>query len=136
MSYKILTEDFDTFAKRHFDKIQKKYLITPEMLKDVMAEILSLNPKPGASWSDLMEDKMEQIVPDFIIENFDGDLIVSLNNNNIPELRVSEYYTNQLEDWVSNKENRTASVKNAIMFVKHKIDSAKWFIEVTNFYIM
>ncbi len=129
MAYQILTEDFDTFAKRHFDKIQKKYSITPEMLKDVMAEILSLNPKPGASWSDLMEDKMEQIVPDFIIENFDGDLIVSLNNNNIPELRVSEYYTNQLEDWVSNKENRTASVKNAIMFVKHKIDSAKWFID-------
>ena len=129
LAYDILNEDFESFAKRHFDKIQRKYNVSEDDLKEVINEILSLNPKPGASWTDLIEDKMEQIVPDFIVENFDGKLFVSLNNNNIPELRVSEYYTNQLEDWNSNKENRNLQTKNAIMFVKQKIDSAKWFID-------
>ena len=72
---------------------------------------------------------MEQIIPDFVIEDINGKLVVSLNNNNIPELRVSEYYNRQLEDWNSNKENRNTESRNAIIFVKQKIDSAKWFID-------
>lgn len=121
---------FEEFSKKHFDKIQKGLDIDDEMLKDVMNEIVHLNPKPGNAWGgNILEKSMTTIVPDFILENEDGQLSVSLNNANIPELRVSSTYNEMLQDYAGSKENRSREMKDAVMFVKQKIDSARWFID-------
>ncbi len=126
----LIKEYFEEFSKKHFDKIQKGLDIDDEMLKDVMNEIVHLNPKPGNAWGgNILEKSMSTIVPDFILENEDGQLSVSLNNANIPELRVSSTYNEMLQDYAGSKENRSREMKDAVMFVKQKIDSARWFID-------
>ncbi len=126
----LIKEYFEEFSKKHFDKIQKGLDIDDEMLKDVMNEIIHLNPKPGNAWGgNILEKSMSTIVPDFILENEDGQLSVSLNNANIPELRVSSTYNEMLQDYAGSKENRSREMKDAVMFVKQKIDSARWFID-------
>ena len=129
LAYRIIQEEFDTFTKRHYDKLQKIFNVTSDELKGALQEILMLNPKPGNSLSDIYEDKMCQIVPDFVVENIDGELYVSLNNGNIPELHVSESYMQMFQDWNSNKANRTNERKSAVMFIKQKLDTARWFID-------
>lgn len=88
-----------------------------------------LNPKPGSSWSDSFSDGMSHIIPDFIVDSHDGELTLSLNNSNIPELRVNRSYTHMLEDYMGNKQNQTRDKKDALLFVKQKLDSAQWFID-------
>ncbi len=128
LAYRIVDEEFESFSKRHYEKILKNLEIGEEELKGALQEILALNPKPGNAWSDVFEDKMEQIVPDFTVESIDGELIITLNNSNIPELRINNSYADMLEDW-NNKNNRSSDTRNAILFVKQKLDSAKWFID-------
>ncbi|MDO5571508.1 MAG: RNA polymerase factor sigma-54 [Bacteroidales bacterium] len=127
-AYDILDKEFEAFTKKHFDRIKKSLNIDDEQLRNAMKEILALNPKPGNSLSDNIEEKSSQIIPDFIVENIDGELYVSLNNGNIPDLRINSQYSNMFEDW-SNKANRNSQTKSALLFVKQKIDSARWFIE-------
>ena len=128
IAYEIIDTEFEIFSKKHYDKILKNLNITKEELKMALHEIMTLNPKPGNSWSNNFEDKMEQIVPDFIIENINDDLIISLNNSNIPELKINNTYSAMCEDW-ANKANRNSETKNAMLFVKQKLDSARWFID-------
>ena len=128
IAYEIIDKEFEAFTKKHYEKICRNLNISEHMLKDALKEIVSLNPKPGNAWSDNFEDKREQIIPDFIIENIDGELFVTLNNSNIPELRVSNTYSEMIEDW-GNKANRNSDTKNAVMFIKQKLDSARWFID-------
>jgi RNA polymerase sigma-54 factor len=126
----IITDYFDEFSKKHFDKIQRGLSIDDETLKKIMAEIIHLNPKPGNAWSgNILEKSMSTIVPDFILENIEGQLIVSLNNANIPDLRVSSTYNEMFQDYTGNKKNQSREMKDAVMFVKQKIDSARWFID-------
>ncbi len=126
----IISDYFDEFSKKHFDKIQRGLSIDDETLKKVMAEIIHLNPKPGNAWSgNILEKSMSTIVPDFILENIEGQLIVSLNNANIPDLRVSSTYNEMFQDYTGNKKNQSREMKDAVMFVKQKIDSARWFID-------
>jgi len=96
----------------------------------VMAEIIHLNPKPGNAWGgNILEKSMSTIVPDFNLENDEGQLTVSLNNSNIPELRVNSTYNEMFQDFAGNKQNQSREMKDAVMFVKQKIDSARWFID-------
>lgn len=126
----IISDYFDEFSKKHFDKIQRGLSIDDETLKKIMAEIIHLNPKPGNAWSgNILEKSMSTIVPDFILENIEGQLIVSLNNANIPDLRVSSTYNEMFQDYTGNKKNQSREMKDAVMFVKQKIDSARWFID-------
>ena len=130
LAIKIIRNHFDDFSKKHYDKIMRSLSIDDETLKNVIAEILRLNPKPGSAWSgNLLEKSMATIVPDFILENTDGKLTVHLNNSNIPELRVNNTYNEMMQDYVGNKENQTKGMKDAMMFVKQKIDAARWFID-------
>ncbi|MEG1616711.1 MAG: RNA polymerase factor sigma-54 [Bacteroidales bacterium] len=129
LAYRIVSEEFEAFSKKHYDKIRKNLEISEEELRDALREIIALNPKPGNAWSDAFEDKMEQIVPDFIVENVNGELLVSLNNGNVPELHLNSTYSAMFEDWQNNKANRTGDTKNAILFVKQKLDSARFFID-------
>ncbi len=122
----IIERYFNEFTKKHYDKIIKKANITEDELKAAINEILKLNPKPGNSLSETSKTN-QYILPDFIIYNNDGILELSLNTKNTPELRLNRSYLNMLEAYSENKKNKQK--KDAFMFVKQKIDSAKWFID-------
>lgn len=126
----IIKNYFEEFSKKHYDKIIRILGIDDVFLKSVIGEIVKLNPKPGNAWGgNVLEKSMATIVPDFILENTEGELTVHLNNSNIPELRVNGTYNDMLQDYTSNKKNQTREMKDAVMFVKQKIDSARWFID-------
>ncbi|MFA5045893.1 MAG: RNA polymerase factor sigma-54 [Paludibacter sp.] len=126
----IITEYFDEFSKKHFDKILRGLDMNDALLKKVMNEIVHLNPKPGNAWGgNILEKTMSTIVPDFILENDENHLTVHLNNSNIPELRVNTTYNDMFQDFAGNKQNQSREMKDAVMFVKQKIDSARWFID-------
>lgn len=122
----ILENYFNEFVKKHYEKIMKKARINEDELKDALAEILKLNPKPGNSLGETTKTN-QYVIPDFIIHNTNGDLELSLNSRNTPELRLSRAYTELLEAYAENKKNKQK--KEAFMFIKQKIDSAKWFME-------
>ncbi len=123
----ILQESFDEFSKKHYDKIMKRIGLNEEQLKDAIDEIIKLNPKPGNSGGDASKGSMH-VFPDFTINNNDGELELIINSRNTPDLRVSRYYQQMLESYVNSK-NQDTKTKEAIQFVRQKIDSAKWFID-------
>lgn len=127
---RILTDYFEEFSKKHYDKIIKGLNLTEEGLKDALDEIIHLNPKPGNAWGgNVLEKSMSAVVPDFIVENDGGKLFVHLNNSNVPELRVNSTYSDMFKDYSQNKSNQTKEMQDAVMFVKQKIDAARWFID-------
>ncbi len=127
LATKILQESFDHFVKKHYKKLIEKYTISEEQLKNVIHEISRLNPKPGSSYAG--NNKIaEQIVPDFTIRIIDGNLDLTLNSRNAPELHVSREYNNMLKGYQDAKE-KTKSQKDAVLFIKQKLDAAKWFID-------
>ena len=126
---KILKYHFEEFTRKHYDKITTRLNITDQEMKEAVDEILKLNPKPGGGYSDPHSKVSETIIPDFILENSDGDLQLSLHSRNVPELRLSRTYSDMLEAYSASKGNSNKNQKEAINFVKQKIDSAKWFID-------
>ncbi len=129
LAEKILRHHFDEFTRKHYDKIQNRLGVNDDELKAAINEILKLNPKPGSSFSDPMNKSTLVIIPDFVLENDEGELVVSLNSRNTPELRINRTYSEMLQSYVKNKDKNSTEQKEAISFVKQKIDSAKWFIE-------
>lgn len=123
---KVVEEYLDEFTKKHYDKLERSLNMDSDELKDVVNEILKLNPKPGDS--NAVTTKQLQIIPDFHISNNDGTLFLTLNSQNAPELRVSRSYQEMFEhyDKTSQKDKK---LKEAVQFVKQKLDSAKWFID-------
>lgn len=127
---RILSDFFEEFSKKHYDKIIKSLSLDEEQLKEALNEIVRLNPKPGSSWGgNILEKSMSAIVPDFIVESDGKSLTVQLNNANVPELRVNTTYNEMFQDYSANKSNQTKEMKDAVMFVKQKIDAARWFID-------
>ncbi|WP_299135449.1 RNA polymerase factor sigma-54 [uncultured Tenacibaculum sp.] len=127
LAIKILEDAFDHFVKKHYKKLLEKFDITEEKLKDVITEIGKLNPKPGSSYAG--NNKIaEQIVPDFTIRIIEGILELTLNSRNAPELHVSREYNNMLKGYNDSKE-KSKEQKDAVMFIKQKLDAAKWFID-------
>lgn len=118
---------FDELTKKHYDKISKKVKVTEEELRDAVNEILKLNPKPGNSMGETTRTN-HYIMPDFFVYNKDGELELQLNSRNTPELRLSRTYVDMLETYAESK-SKSSSQKDAVMFIKQKIDSAKWFID-------
>ena len=103
--------------------------ITESDLKESIEEILKLNPKPGSSYSDPLNKSVQHIVPDFIIESRDGIMQLSLNSKNVPDLHISRQYAEMLQNYQQNKNSHSKVEKEAVSFVKQKLDSAKWFID-------
>jgi RNA polymerase sigma-54 factor len=116
----------DEFTKKHYDKLERSLNMDSEELKEVVNEILKLNPKPGDS--NAVTTKHLQIIPDFHISNSDGILFLTLNSKNAPELRVSRSYQDMFEHYDKTAE-KDKKLKEAVQFVKQKLDSAKWFID-------
>lgn len=122
----ILSGYFEEFTRKHYDKIMQKMGIDKNMLKEAMDEILRLNPRPGGQIDDSYVEQAQQIVPDFILENKDGELILTMPKFSIPELRVNKRYAEMLMNSATSEGKRG---KEAVSFVKQKLDSAKWFVE-------
>jgi RNA polymerase sigma-54 factor len=123
----LLENQFDAFTKKHYDKLLQKYEITQEKLKKAIEEIEKLNPKPGGSF-DSSSRVVEQIVPDFAIRIVDGELELTLNGRNAPTLHVSKDYQEMLQTYKDSRD-KSHSQKDAVQFIKQKLDSAKWFID-------
>ena len=123
----ILEQFFEEFTKKHYDKIAKKLEIEDQDLKEAIDEILRLNPKPGGSMKESAKNH-QQIIPDFMITEFEGQLELSLNSRNAPELKVSREYESMLRMYAEGAKT-SKSDKEALMFVKQKLDGAKWFID-------
>ncbi|MGB5980956.1 MAG: RNA polymerase factor sigma-54 [Nonlabens sp.] len=128
LALKLIRDSFSAFSKKHYSKLMAKYNITEDELRDAIDEIGHLNPKPGSSYAGGSTRMVEQVVPDFIIRIKDGALELTLNGRNAPELHVSRDYSNMLKGYREAKE-KTKSQKDAVMFIKQKLDGAKWFIE-------
>lgn len=130
VALKIIEDYFDEFSKKHYDKIIKYLDITEDELREAITEIAHLNPKPGNAWGgNLLEKSMSVVVPDFILENDEGKLRVHLNDSNIPELRVSTAYNDLFQTYTDLKGEKNTALKDAVVFAKQKIDSARWFID-------
>ncbi|SHI83545.1 RNA polymerase factor sigma-54 [Aquimarina spongiae] len=127
LASQILKKAFDHFSKKHYDKLIAKFDVTEEQLKEAIEEIEHLNPKPGGAYAG-NNRIIEHVVPDFTIRIIDGELELTLNGRNAPELHVSREYNNMLQGYKASKE-KSKSQKDAVLFIKQKLDAAKWFIE-------
>ncbi|MDD1748264.1 MAG: RNA polymerase factor sigma-54, partial [Methanothrix sp.] len=125
----IINDFFDEFTKKHYDKIARRLNIPDEVLKQAIDLILKLNPKPGSSYSNPLQKSNMPIVPDFILENADGELQLSLNQKNMPEIRINESYLDMLRSLAGFKSGQNKNSREAASFVRQKLESAKWFID-------
>jgi RNA polymerase sigma-54 factor len=124
----VLSDYFEEFSRRHYEKIMAKLMISEEDMKGVIDEVLKLNPKPGGTVSDPYSRSAQQIIPDFILDQSDNGFELSLNNRNVPELKVNRGYSEMLESYSRDKAAGKSN-RDAILFVKQKLDSARWFID-------
>ena len=123
----IINSGFEQFTKKHYKKLIQKFDVTEVQLRDAVLEIERLNPKPGSSFSNNTRS-IEHVVPDFTISIVEGELELTLNGRNAPELHVSQPYNEMLKGYKASKE-KTKSQKEAVLFIKQKLDAAKWFID-------
>ena len=128
LARKILTSYFDEFVKKHYEKLMARLQISEDDFRDAIAEIRHLSPKPGNLYAEGGTDTTPYIIPDFILDYQDGRFILSLNSYNVPEVRVNRRYMEMIREMVGSDGRVREKDKEAIQFVKNKIDSAKWFI--------
>lgn len=122
----IVDKHFDAFTKKHYERIMERLEIDEDALRDAIEVIVRLNPKPGNTSRDAARPA-QVIVPDFQVNAVDGQLELSLNGRNAPELRISRQYRDMIKEYQRNKKDKEA--KDALVFIKQKLDSAKWFID-------
>lgn len=128
VAIEVIEDCFDEFTKKHYDKILKKLdNVDEEMLKDAITAITKLNPKPGGVGGGELV-KTQYIIPDFLLKNNDGELELTLNSRNAPELRISRSYSDMFDSY-SKSDKKDKKLKETVSFVKQKLDAAKWFIE-------
>jgi len=125
----IVKDYFDEFTRKHYEKIKKKLDLSDEELKFGIEQVLKLNPKPGGSYNNPHNKANQHIIPDFILENIDGELLLSLNQQNVPDLKINDSYLEMLRGLVEHNKQKNKNQKEAMTFVKQKVDSAKWFID-------
>ncbi len=127
LATKILEECYTAIEDKRFDKIQKALGVTEEEVQDAVAELKKLNPQPCYT-SDILMDNSVVIVPDFNVHDEDGELVLTLNQANTPTLQLNSHYATVLEEYANNRKNQTRAQKDAALFIKQKVDAAKWFI--------
>ncbi|MBR9920065.1 MAG: RNA polymerase factor sigma-54 [Bacteroidetes bacterium] len=126
---RIIDKQFEAFSKKHFSKLLKQLDIDEDELRDAMDEIVKLNPKPASGHGGGNSRTAQYVVPDFIILNREGDLELTLNSRNAPDLRVSEQYQDMLKNYRKRGKSMASRDKETLTFIKQKIDSARWFID-------
>ncbi len=126
----ILTQCYEEFTRKHWDKIMQKLGISEDTLQQAVKEICKLNPRPGASLGEAIGKNMQQIVPDFLVDTYDdGTINLTLNNRNVPELRMSRDFTEMVEEHTKNRANQSKESRETMMFLKQKMDAAQGFID-------
>ena len=125
----ILTDYFEEFSRKHYDKIIRLMNITQDDLREAIGEITSLNPKPGNALGGTMQTAMNNITPDFIVDSYNGLVTIQLNNSNIPSLNVNRNFSEMLKGYNDNRGSMSADDKQSMLFMKQKVDSARWFID-------
>ncbi len=128
LARKILSSYFDEFVKKHYEKLMSRLQVSEEDFREAIAEIRRLSPKPGNLYTEGGTDTTPYIIPDFILDYQDGRFALSLNSYNVPEVRINHRYMEMIRDMVSSDGTVKEKDKEALQFVKNKIDSAKWFI--------
>ncbi len=127
---RIIESCYEEFTRKHWDKIMQKLSLSEEVLQEAIAEITRLNPRPGASLGETIGRNLQQIVPDFVVDTYDdGTIEISLNNRNMPELRMSRNFTELVEEHTRNRANQSKESREALMFLKQKMDAAQGFID-------
>ena len=129
LEWDIIHDYYEEFTRKHWDKIIQKLNISEEKLNAAIDEIIKLNPRPGASLGESIGKNLQQIIPDFIVETFDGNITLALNNKNVPELRINREFTTLVEEHTKNRDNQSKESKEAMLFLKQKMDSAQGFID-------
>ncbi len=130
LAIRLLENDFDHFSNRRWDKIAAHMGLTDEQLKDVLREITTLNPKPGSAWTgSLYERQHTTVIPDFVVSYEHGEWHIDLNQGDLPSLRVNADYQHMLEDMTGDKNRPAKKDREAVRFVRQKIDAARWFID-------
>lgn len=125
----IISKCCDEFTKKNKERIMQKLGISEETYQAAVAELTKLNPRPGSSLGEVIGKNMQQIIPDFIVDTEeDGTISLSLNNRNVPELRLSREFSEMLDEHTRNKANQSKESKDAMMFLKQKVDAAQGFI--------
>src|SRR5690606_12730404 len=127
LATELISKSFEAFTKKHYTRLMQKHDVTEDQLKDAISEIEKLNPKPGKSFSGNTKE-IEHITPDFSIKINEGKLELTLNGRNVPELRISNSYAEMLDTY-KHTEKKSTEQKEAVLFVKQKLDAAKWFID-------
>ena len=128
LARRILTNYFDEFVKKHYEKLMTRLQVSEEDFREAIGEIKRLSPKPGNLYTEGGTDTTPYIIPDFILDYHDGQFDLSLNSYNVPEVRVNRRYTEMIREMVAPDGTVREKDREAIQFVKNKIDSAKWFI--------
>ena len=127
---RVLTDYFDAFTKKHWDKIQRALALDDLQTDDLLHELRRLNPKPGAAMGETIGRSMQQITPDFIVDTQDdGTVTFTLNSGDLPQLQVSQSFADLLKDYQNNKEGLTRQMKEALLYTKQKVDAAQSFID-------
>ena len=130
LAHNILRNHFEAFSKANFERIKQRLNITDEQFRQAIKEIQHLNPKPSSAWQGTREEiNREIVIPDFIVENQDDVLVVSLNNSDIPPLRVSDYYVNQLNQYTAKSKDHSSREKEAGKQIKKYVETARTFID-------
>ncbi len=130
LAIKILRDHYDSFSNRKYTKLMQRLNISEEQFKQVTKEIVHLNPKPGSAWiGTVVERNQSIIIPDFIIEQENDDLIITINQGNIPELHISSEYQAMLEQYSKPESQNKANIREAARFVKTNVENAKYFID-------
>ena len=129
LAKKLLTNYFDEFTKKHYDKLMSRLGISAEEFREVVDEILRLSPKPGNLYTEGRNEMQPYVVPDFILDYQNGIFDLSLNSANVPDIKINRHYMEMIREMVNDQGKQTSEKgKEALQFVKNKIDSAKWFI--------
>ncbi len=126
----IINRCYDEFTRKRWDKIQQRLNLTDEQCEEARNELVRLNPRPGSSLGDAVGRSMQQIVPDFLVETYDdGTVLLSLNDGGVPELHLSRTFCDMLEEHTKNKANQSKESRDAMLFLKQKVDAARGFID-------
>lgn len=126
----IIDQCYEEFTRKHWDKIKMRLGLSDAVFEEALADITKLNPRPGSSMGEFIGRNMQQIIPDFIVETLDDDtIVVSLNNRNVPELRMNRDFAELLKENVTNKENQSKEARDAAAFLRQKLESAQNFID-------
>lgn len=129
LATEVIDKCFEEFSQHHYDKVMRKLKISDEDLKEAMAVIVRLNPKPGSAYGGGIVRRAQQVTPDFIVDYDEGEITFRLNRKGEPELMISRTYADMLREYSTNKDNLSADQRDAATFVREKVKSAQWFID-------